>query len=411
MEAYIFLFVNLVFFISLWVSAYKRLGAFCPSTFVLFMWILSAIGSILYYASGNAYEGLGKYSILSALTLIILFGIYMYPLSNLNFFKEGIPYYSNFVVTILTIILALIAYLPFIENIFHLFNGRTLYEMGSYHDELDHTVVTATSHLSAPGRIMAILLGRCRYIVPVLFFNYINKNNPKIRGVIVIGLICALFNPSIQSFSVGARNIVAQDFIFIIFMFLLFLKSFNKTIRKRFLICFGAFAVIAIIGSVIITIFRFGDNEDESTMESIYRYVGEGYINFYTDMWYNDTLTWGKNIFRSQFDIGYYELSKLTHLRMHVYYTFIGDFLCDFGLPLTVLIIMFVSYKMKKIINDYMNNKICPSGITALVLYITVILSGFMYTPFMNTGIAVIYAFIFMFITAITPVHYRIKNQ
>lgn len=406
MSATFYLCITTLFIALLFIRAFKKCGIISPATFIMGIWLFSSVSSILYYLSGNAYEGNGDYSIASVLTWLLLFTLFVTPLYFLNFFKEDIPYYNNLIISVSTVGLALISFLPFLENLLNLFNGTTLYEMGSYHDELDHTVVTATSHLSPPARIMALLIGRFRYVIPVLFFNYINKNNPQKYPIIVIGLIFALFNPSIQSFSVGARNIVAQDLIFLIFMFLVFYRTFSEKTRKIFIVCFCGFTAVAILGSVIITMYRFGDNADESALESVFRYTGEGFINFYTDMWYNDTLTWGKNIFRSTLDYDYYQLSQITHIPMHVYYTFIGDLICDFGLALTIIICLFVFLVMRHVIIQYMKNRITPSGIITLVLYVTVMLSGFMYIPFMNTGLSVVYALIYIIVIKFVPIKY-----
>lgn len=139
-----------------------------------------------------------------------------------------------------------------------------------------------------------------------------------------------IFNPAVYMFNIGSRWVAIEDVFFLTYLFLLYRKIIPTQISRYIQIIFISIACILAIGIISITIGRFEDTNYELS-EWIYRYVGEGFANFCTDMWHTNHTANGMHIFRAFYDDAITKLNNLMGIRMYVFYTYIGDFFADWG--------------------------------------------------------------------------------
>ncbi|WP_420477462.1 O-antigen polymerase, partial [Noviherbaspirillum sp. ST9] len=178
------------------------------------------------------------------------------------------------------------------------------------------------------------------YITPSLFFYMLASK----RKVIFIFLtLIAFLNPVSLGLIVGGRGELFQMIFILVLNYLLFRQYFTKKQDKVLKLVGLFFCVFA--GSILffITIARADGNSD-LVYEQIYRYLGEGFINFGEKGWYITNHTHGYSIangtgqtfmkdISDYFDArDYPRLGSITGMRMYVYYTVFGDYFIDFGL-------------------------------------------------------------------------------
>ncbi|HRM91928.1 MAG TPA: O-antigen polymerase [Thomasclavelia ramosa] len=373
-------------FLLLWYTKKNKKGKFNQTTLTLSIWFFSSISGILYVFSENSYIGQGKANFYYVFLIFLLFLLFSWPLISLKERTlESYDYDNSNFLKFTCIFISIISILPFTENVIHLFSGNTFEEMGAYHDEL--IVKSSAKHLSWLGIRLTSIMSWFRYLTPVLFFNYINQKNTNKNKYIICGLLIALINNSVNSFSIGARNIVVQEMSQLLFLYLFMRKTINPKLRKQIVKLSTGFILILVLGITIITIYRFSNSTNETLEESIFRYSGEGFNNLYTDMLYVKTHTYGLHIFRTIFNMTPESLSAITGVRMFVFYTFIGDFIADFDIFGTIIIFSFTS-----IIIYHTNIRSKKSGflsLSILSIYADIIISGYMYVPFMNYSTAI----------------------
>lgn len=364
----------------------RRYTKFDQTTFTYLTWFIASIMGYFYLHSEICNVGLKSPEFSSVFIAFGLFILYTWPiyflrertLDNYQFEDNKIIYY-------LCIFVSIICIVPFAENLVHLSDAKTRSEIGMLHDEL----VIFKEYNSPIGKTCANILRCFKFIIPVLFFNYVNTNNKKINKLVVIGLLCAYFNDSLAAFCRGSRFLAVIDGLRFVFLYLLMRKTISFKIKAFINKSFGILAGIVLFLFVILSIARFGDRTNESVLESYYRYAGEGFNNLYADMMYVDRHTYGMHIFRSLFgdENTPDTLTLYMGIRMFVYYTFMGDFIADFGILGSVVIFILIS----SIIYITIIKKKTFSFFDLIILgaYATVFNSGFMYTAFMNYGLGI----------------------
>lgn len=374
--------LNAALFGLLFFWYYKRTRkSFNQTTFILIVWFISSITGIFYVLSDSLYIGLGNPTYYCVFLVFGLYLLFLWPLLCLPQRKmENYTFDSSVLLYLLCIIVSLISILPFIENVIHLFNGETFHNMSKFHDEM--SVRSTSRHLTWLSVRLTSVLAWFRYITPALFFNYISHGNRYKSKLITAGLVIALVNNSVNSFSVGARNIVIQEMSLLVFMFFFMRYTINTKIRNKIVKYSTVFGSVLLLGIIVITLGRFGSHSGESVGDSIFRYSGEGFNNLYTDMLNTDNHTYGLHIFRSLLGIEPDTLSFLMGIRMHVFYTFIGDFIADFSIEGTIII--FAVFSALIYFTCVRNHHMSFLSLCLLTIYADVLSSGYMYVPYMN---------------------------
>jgi len=363
---------------------------------LLLVFAISFSSSIYFFLNTNI--DFTKYSILPSLYLYICIMISIYPILRYN---EGIKirkiktHNNEIIIEAVIIIFAISSIIPFVENLFLCLKSSSdssSYSIGSiYENSID-----IDQGLSWVGRKLNWLINTFQYVIPVLFFYELSK--PKIRKLILIGLILAVLSTVLNAYANASRvGIVRILFYFILSYFLS--RSFLDLKKKKIFKKVGFLFVSLIIGLVLlVTIARFNydttgkiQNEDNPLLTWVSLYTGEGSLRFNTQMWHVNSHSNGDNCFSFVKDsFGFptfidndkrrsYYASNM-HIQTEVFYTFIGDFYSDFGKIGTFLLVILLSVLLQKILVKLRYGNIETIIIAALILNIYIF--GFTYFPY-----------------------------
>ena len=359
---------------------------FDQTIFIYLIWLIASLLGVVYLKSETVNFGRGVPNLWSVFIAVFLFYLYVWPINYLSERNTSNYKYDNhWFISFLCYFVCVITILPFVENVIHLSDGNTREEIGYLHDDADLFV----NYHSSLGKTLSNVLRLFKFVLPAIFFNYINVNNKNINPAVVVCLLCALFCDSLEGFCNGARNLAVIDGLQFVFLYLFMRKSISPQIKPLINRGLTILICILIFVFVIISITRFGDSNKESLIESYCRYAGEGFNNLYSDMMYIDKHTYGLHTFRSLFgdeNTPDY-LTMYMGIRMFVYYTFMGDFIADFDIIGAMAIFLVVSFIVYRSIIKKENMGF--GNLVALSVYSSVFTSGFMYTSLMNLGLGI----------------------
>ena len=386
------LIVNTLFYIS-FAAFYLRRYGFNFKTFPLIIWAFSSIVCINYYTSPDRYHTFSdELSFFPFLYLFVLVFISFIPL--LYFDNEKIVHIgiNHDLFVLLCIVIILLSLLPLIKNITYFINNMSVESafLDQYNAIKDGETIKIMSGYSAK------LMRYCSYfrgIVPIFLvvsFSRFVKRNVYIRS----GLALAWMNNVINSMNLSYRFAILTDFLYIVFLYLLFEKvnSFNsKNFTKSIIV---SVSVLFVFIASIMTSQRFGEESGYSKEigYSLSLYAGESFVNFNGDLWnignntYGDNCLWliKKNLEGKKLNSerNYKRLERIVHRRMNVYYTFIGDYYVDLGVYLTFVLVVLLSIVFFVYTKTHLITSL--GTFILLALYSKVLLLGFTYWTYMN---------------------------
>lgn len=355
----IILIINfLLYFILFYYNWKRKKSGWFIAAPIIAVFLISAFCSFFYYDS-DLYKILSEkkfknsLSFTSLIYLFICFYIYIYPLVSYKRFKY--IYYPQFgkvdFLFIFFIIVGLISIIPFFESLSYL-SKMTVVDMADNYEESRTDVVDIRSYFSPIGRICNGIVSWFQYIMPLGFFYLINKNRKWYWCLFVLmGTLCPMFSSMIR----GGRGPLFQVLCIFLFNFIIFYNTFSPKVKKITIrIVLTAIAIIAFI-LIIMTFSRY-EGETNYAIDQIFRYLGEGFVNFAETGWYVTEHSYGKSIFNGTgytflkdllpiFEARDYDvLGNLLHIRMYVYYTVMGDAFLDFGLIGGIVFFILLSY-------------------------------------------------------------------
>lgn len=186
-----------------------------------------------------------------------------------------------------------------------------------------------------------------------LFFYFFSKG----RKIVTIGLGIVLINYLISGINSGTRGIIIIMGILYICCFFMMVNLFSKKQIKCIRRVGAIFSILFLVFFSIITLSRYNvSNQDKTMVGSLLLYSSEGPIKFNNEMYYGEHNTKGDvNLcfFKSLIGLKTYTTFKerdeyylnKNGRRVEVFYTYIGDFVSDFGLigGLFVCLLLFIS--------------------------------------------------------------------
>lgn len=404
------LIINFLIYFAYFVYILKsKLSGKYYSLLIVGLFTISSLLSIFYYDSDlytTLTEATHKISWIALIYLFIGFLILTYPvnhyqqINSIVYPKIG----KSNLITIIFIILGIISIIPFLENFMRAINmsGQNMADI--YFDRRGLNVeVDSRSQLSSIGRICNGVVNWFQYFMPVGLFYFIQQ---KKKWYLVLLIALGALNPVLLSIITGGRGALFQSFCIFLFNYVLFYKSIDKKIRKIVTIAGLSVLSVLVIILVIMTFARAGGASDIA-LQGIYRYLGEGFVNFGETGWFVKRHTNGLSIFNGTgytflkdlspyFEARDFEmLGSITGIRMYVYYTVMGDAFLDFNVLggyifLLVMASLFVWVTKGK--NNYF------SSIVLFNLYAKVCFNGIYCWAFMYALDYVLFTLIMVFI-------------
>lgn len=400
--------VNAIAYILLFYTIKKKVsrnGKYLALLICLVL-VLSSLCSIAYFESPLydvlTQRGQNEISIIALLYLFVGFIIYLKPITKLNIGNEIVfpKFGGKDVISIVIVVVGILSIIPFMENLSKVGSMSAMDFADAYETSRQDTIDTR-GHLSSIGHLCNGIISWLVYVNPLLFFYAIVKK----KNTFIIGLsVLSLLNPVLLGLMRGARNPLYELMTILALNFILFKPMFPKHVIKKVIM------ISAIIGSLMIAfllILTFGRDEGDLALQQIYRYIGEGFVNFSEAGWYVHSHTWGHSMFNGTgntfwsnfsdfFDSRDYEgLGIITHIKMYVYYTVVGDFFLDFGAfggYIFAILLAFLFYKAVK------HNPSSFSSFILINLYCRIGLLSYSCFAFMTRLEFVLFALIIYFL-------------
>ena len=408
MNTYLFyIYLNAILYIVILLFLLKFNKKSTISIFLLFIWAVSAASSILYYPIFNLFIQKRNLEIDPYIYLFILSNIFFIPIYSFkNKNLKNIYVNINFL-RITAYIISILSIIPFIENIFY-----TITNLGVNTSQFGENYGENVQYMSYFSQILYRWSSYFSIINSVLFFFFLTKKNES--KYIKCGLLISMVLPILGNLNGGSRFVFVTEILYIIYLYILFYHLLDVKLRKKILLYIICISSVLFSIFIIITIFRFNNSEnnnDDYTLFSwIALYSGESYLNFNDAMWNVSKTTNGDNCFfifkhllgtYDETNRNYLSLENIVHIRMNVYYTFIGDLFVDFGKQLTAIIIIFSAFIMWNICR--FKNNITIERLILFCLYSKICLIGFTYYTYMNNPMILIYTLLFVLVLYFLP--------
>lgn len=372
--------------------------------FAIGIFLIASIFSVLYFQSSLYYvlseRGNNPISFISLIYVFAGFVIYLHPVTKLKFSSDiTYPKFGNKdVISIIIVVVGLVSIIPFCENLHHVLNMSTTDFTAAY--DLKRTEeVSSRSQLSGIGHFCNGIVVWLKYINPILFFYALTRN----KNIIIVFLSAlAVLNPVLLDLITGGRGALFGVSVILVLNLILFRSCFSAKLIRRALMLSAIISAIMIFILFVMTVDRAG-HDTNLAREEIYRYIGEGFVNISETGWYTPAHTYGHSIINGTghtffsnisnfFDSRDYEgLGKITHFRMYVYYTFIGDYFLDFGVVGGLLFASILAYLF------YHEVKCNPTSFSSFIvinLYLRLALTGYGCFCYMNCAEFVIFTLI-----------------
>ena len=402
------LFYGLVFFYCL-----KKKGMKNEMTLIPLVWFLSSIFTILYYNSALLYVDVKND--LTIAPFIWLAGLYiMYIIflwGNNSDTYSRISIESPQLFNAIIIAIACCAVPPFIENFIHLISGGVDWNLMLNAKDMQ-LKITGTEHLTWVSARLQNISGVTLIVVPILLFTYLIRGGK--NKLIIAGLIMTILNMFMHNMIIGARNIIIQFILYMIYCYMFFKKGLSPKLRKsvnRVAIVFGGLIFLYIL---YISIFRFQEDDGAfsgfSALDIFYLYAGEPFYNFNCDIWWTDYYFGGLKSFENliaYFDPSFKGMDRFLDIRTWALYTCFADLFMDFGpfLPYVIVSsILLIAWCFSRFKKD--------TSISSIILVFTIvfyILNGFLYNPYVNLWLHLIAALMIAFLLSLKQ--HKVKTQ
>ena len=412
MDIYLYI-INVVLYVGFFVYLYrkKNLGTRYALPLVG-LFAVSSICAVLYHNTTLYWaltESGGKHPSLWALLFIFInFVIYISPLSKLNNSDYNLPYYKHIVY--FTVFLGIVAILPTIEFA-SMLNQSSVTDMAEQYELNQSETVDFGKKLSFLGRSCNGILSWFSYITPVLLFYVIAVNAKK--KVIFLAAV-AFIEPIMGPLMRGGRGHLFMFVMLLLFNYLLFYKYFRestkKIVSKIGLFSIGLVALLLVSMTIARTATSDATSDINIVLSAIYRYIGEGFVNFAETGWYTEKFTDGLSIFNGtgytwMSELGdffqqrdWQRLTQYMGFRMYVYYTVFGDYYLDFGLVGGMLFNVVLGFVFYRIVSKK-NSKLYI--LITINLYARIGMNGIYCYYYMNYMEFLLFSFLVIYLLSI----------
>lgn len=377
-------------------------------TAIICSYILYAIFS-LFTLNDNMFNIL--YEPLKFLPFLFLFIMLMIALSPIIYFHfhqtKQIEEPNTRIFTFISIIIIICSFLliPTIIGNFGTGIIKLFTDSDAGQDAYTEQALEASDSGSAISNIPAILFNALSDICIFLFFYYLTKRKKNI--LLIIALFFSLIINMLMPIMQGSRSNVILALFTIIVGYMLFKQFFAKKINRLIQLTGTAFLIATALPIIAITISRF-DNLGGGVGGFLNWYVGQANIYFNNHVF--DTggtrngdriLNLPKRIIDPSTPKNYVERREKYHnlnIDDNLFTTFVGDFVIDFGIPVTIII--FITF------NTWAITQIKPRDGTVradqlLLLYFIecICMQGGMYLfPYSDTGNLKVLFFMLLYI-------------
>jgi len=394
--------LNGIAYFVLFFVYWKKVKNFNSAVFVLFLWMLSAVGAIL-YEPVNYMGHVHKITFLPYLYLFTMNFIMFYPLLRFRDDLIMIIKVNKNMVKGICIVIGILAILPFIENLIYAIKHMSSSGIIQLQEKMNDRYIDAKDSLkflSRPAIICYRLLcvigmnmtTLCCMLFPIIFS--VKKNK-----LILIGLIMANISFMLLGYNLMARFMIIIHIFLFIFVFF-FLKNFysvkiKQLFKKSFII--GGSTLLLLFIAMTFSRLRNFENTTKNVV-SVYAYVGqymsESMGNFNANMFASEKYI-GMDAFQSaiihkllrqeQEDHRHVnEISMYLGYHSSQFYSAVGDYCRAYGKGTTVFIVIISSIVFTILLKR--EETISFSRILLFLMYARMPLIGFCYNTYAVAG-------------------------
>ncbi len=351
------LFFNILMWISFLVFYKNKNGRFTLGYVIILLYVGVSFASA--YAFNSEYAPLDfkkDLSIFSFLFLFLMIFISLIPIISLK--EKKIKYlcipeskwndYFCLIMGIFSLLAILQSFSSVMDGLSILFSGSdSLVDL--YQDSKEERM--SRENFSGSINIIGIFSNIARQIGPLLLYGYLLQK--KRKTIVLFALACICIQGVVSGIATANRATITSSLFPIVMLYFFFKPFIDKPlllkIKKVFFVFFGLVVLIM----AVITLARFGSTSSRYSLDySIAKYIGEGPIVF-------DNYCVTSNMTRE----GYFVSPLLNVLagkkslsenekrfkfgKMEVvnsrFYTFVGDYVLDYGVIVSFFIFIFVS--------------------------------------------------------------------
>lgn len=377
--------INAIAYIIPLILYYKKKRQIDIGFLFYMIFAVSAIGSFWYYSQEDVDLYYPNIELSAFIYLWLMINFCLLPLYQTNLRKityiddRGIaPLLDG--LSIMFVVLSLLPIVSLLSKVsLSMFVGNDLGRM--YESDADKSAL----YFSGISKYCFALIRRFEDILIILFFYQLSKAKKNWTLINAMWLPIGLF--VLFKVASGSRGGVMSTFIAFFAMALFLRNTFEQKtfayIRKIGLV-FTSF-IILVVSAISISRFFFSVSaaSSKATLDRwISQYLGEGMVRFNDTIWNNDILMNGdQNIIFLKHLLGFdvienYDTFMMFYeaklgLPVNVFYTFIGDWVLDFGIIGTIVVVVLFYILFKKLLNSY------KSGVNILQLTILMIIFHF----------------------------------
>lgn len=333
----------------------RKKDIFNVGVVILLIMTISHAVALFYYTITRDLQMLKvDIQILPFIYLYLMIMLTIWPFLSSNEIKRIDDTGLQPLIKYLSIFAIVVNFEPLVENVVLSFNSNTEYS------ELYDAMREGDLDIYSP--IGSTLMGwsnQLRIFVPISFFYFLTQK--KKEKTLIVGLLLCFINGILFWINRGGRGGVVIQVLLFFFAFSYFRTQFSKDYLKK-IMRYTALCTFPLVGVfVLISASRYDSlSEKSSNVESIglvggmMNYISEGPVRFNGVMWDGKHNTNGDVNFNYLKDL----LGMKTYTtyekrddhyfakngrRIEVFYTYIGDFVSDFG-PYGAAIMCFILY-------------------------------------------------------------------
>lgn len=384
----------------IWALYFVRKYGITIATFPMLLWAGASLANIYYFTSDLKFHTLHDritlipYLYLFALVCVSFIPLIKFDYKSIRVIEVNSKLFSY--VSFFFIFFSLIGFIPNLKYLLtHSIDATSFLE--AYEDKASGALQILTG---LPHHSMQIIR-RMRGLIPILMMMSFTSS-VKVGAWIKYGLVISQLGLFIDYLNRAERFGLITDLFMLTFLFFMLYPFINEKIRKKVTL-FGGFILVVIVGSIVmITISRFGENEaDNYIWYNLSLYFGESFSNFNGDLWNMSSFTDGLNCFKYIINRFFMEgdatrnvdlLESITHRRMYVFYTFVGDFFIDFGPIGAAFIVIGSSFVFIKLTE--VSSITSFSKILLICLYTKVLLMGYTYWSYLTAPLEPVVAIV-----------------
>lgn len=377
--------INAIAYIIPLILYYKKKRQIDIGFLFYMIFAVSAIGSFWYYSQEDVDLYYPNIELSAFIYLWLMINFCLLPLYQTNLRKityiddRGIaPLLDG--LSIMFVVLSLLPIVSLLSKVsLSMFVGNDLGRM--YESDADKSAL----YFSGISKYCFALIRRFEDILIILFFYQLSKAKKNWALINAMWLPIGLF--VLFKVASGSRGGVMSTFIAFFAMALFLRNTFEqKTFAyiRKIGVVFTSF-IIVVVSAISISRFFFSVSAASSraTLDRwISQYLGEGMVRFNDTVWNNDILMNGdQNIIFLKHLLGFdvienYDTFMMFYeaklgLPVNVFYTFVGDWVLDFGIIGTIVVTVLFYILLKKLLNSY------KSGVNILQLTILMIIFHF----------------------------------